>query len=121
MFDIRIAPFFAGAGCDCRPQPNADISETADSFIFNFDVPGALKEDIKIWIENDTLTVSGEKKNEAESDAERLMTERIFGKFERSFRLPSAVDKNKVSADLVDGVLAIKLPKINDSKEIHIA
>ncbi len=121
MFDIRIAPFIAGAGCDFSPQPDVDISETNDSFNFSFDIPGALKEDIKIWIDNDTLTVSGEKKYEADNNAERLVAERVFGKFERSFKLPSAVDKNNVTAELVNGVLAIKLPKINDTKEIHLS
>jgi HSP20 family protein len=120
MFNIRFSPnllHMAGAACN---SPEVDISETDTEFLFNFELPGALKDDIKIWLENDILTVSGDKKADAREQSESLVSERAFGKFERSFRLPESVDRNKVNARLVDGVLAINLPKIKQAKEILI-
>jgi HSP20 family protein len=118
MINIRLTPFMAGCGCERAAWPLVDISESNENFTLKFEIPGAAKEDIKIWIENDLLSISGEKKND--SDSERLVAEREFGKFERSFKLPSAVDRNNVLAELLDGILTIKLPKVVEANEIPI-
>jgi HSP20 family protein len=121
MFDMRIAPIVMQSGGTGDNRPDVDISETDKEYLFNFEIPGALRDDIKIWLENDVLTVSGEKKADIDGKSERLVSERSFGKFERSFRLPEPVDRNKVIAELVNGVLAIKLPKTREVKEILIS
>jgi HSP20 family protein len=99
-------------------RPDVDIVESDNEYIFKFDIPGAQRNDIKIWLENDILVISGEKK--ALDNSERLIAERSFGRFERSFRLPGPVDRNKVTAELVDGVLSIAISKVITTKEISI-
>jgi HSP20 family protein len=118
MFNLRFAPHFIRFDNTNRVWPDVDIIETADNYLFKFEIPGTLKNDIKIWLENSTLTVSGEKK--IPDNSERLIAERNFGKFERSFKLPETVDMDKVSAELLDGVLAITLLKVKIASEISI-
>jgi HSP20 family protein len=85
-------------------------------------MPGMAKEDVKIWLENDTLTVSGEKKRVVDGNATTHFSERNYGRFERSFQLPVHVDRKNVHADFVNGVLEITLPKTPESriKEVSI-
>jgi HSP20 family protein len=100
--------------------PDVDISETDDGYVFNFEIPGAVKDDIKIWLENDVLTVSGEKKSKQMDGSNKLISERSFGKFERSFKMPSGVDRNKVTAEIVDGILVVAVPKTAETKAREI-
>jgi HSP20 family protein len=118
MFNLRFAPHLIRFDNANRVRPDVDIIETADNYLFKFEIPGMHKNDIKIWLENNTLTVSGEKKIPDNSD--RLLAERSFGNFARTFKLPAPVDKDKVSAELVDGVLAITLSKAKVAAEISI-
>ena len=120
MFNVRFVPRFACAENAGLDWPNANISETDVEYVFNFDIPGTMRDDIKIWLDNDLLTVSGEKKTDSKDKVEQLVSERTFGKFERSFRLPKSVDRNKVEAELINGVLTIKLPKIIETREISV-
>jgi HSP20 family protein len=121
MFNIRFSPILRQAEDAGENRPDVDISETDKELRFSFENPGALRDDVKIWLENDILTVSGEKKTDDNDRSERLVCERSFGKFERSFRLPEPVDRNKVVAELVDGVLEIILPKAKKVTEIRIS
>jgi HSP20 family protein len=116
MINIKFNPL--DVICANVPWPLVDISESKENFSLSFEIPGALKDDIKVWIENDLLLISGEKKGD--NDLERLVAERLFGRVERSFKLPRAIDQNNVVAELVDGVLKIKLPKLIEAKEISI-
>jgi len=102
--------------------PDADIKENDNEYIFSFEIPGTLKDDIKIWLDDDVLTVSGEKRMKPGGDETVLVNERAFGKFERSFRLPSPVDRNKIKAEFVDGILVVVTPKAAETvkKEIKI-
>jgi HSP20 family protein len=69
------------------------------------------RDNVKIWVENSVLFISAEKKDgHVETDVRRL-SERRFGKFERSFRLPRMVDVNKINANFENGVLTITVPK----------
>jgi len=97
-------------------QPKVDISESAENFNFNFEIPGALKDDIKIWLDNDILVVTGQKKSSLHDGQKALYSGRDFGKFERAFRLPQYVDRNNVKAALVNGVLEVTIPKTNEAK-----
>lgn len=76
------------------------------------EVPGIDEKDIKVEIENNVLTVRGERKLEKEFKEENFRRmERHYGAFSRSFTLPSAVDAEKIEANYVHGVLAIQMPK----------
>jgi HSP20 family protein len=116
MINIKFNPL--DVRCANITWPLVDISESKEYFTLSCEIPGALKDDIKVWIEDDLLLISGEKKGD--NDLERLVAERVFGRFERSFKLPRAIDRNNVVAELVDGVLRIKLPKLLEAKEISI-
>jgi HSP20 family protein len=96
-----------------RPwSPAVDIFETEDELVLKADVPEVDMKDIDLRVENQTLTLSGERKFEKD-DARKgyHRIERAYGQFTRSFSLPSTVDTEKVEASYSNGVLSVKLPK----------
>ena len=98
-------------------SPSCDIKESEKEFIVKFDIPGVKKDQVTIEIENNRLTVSGERREEKEEkDEKHFLSETYRGSFMRSFNLPTAVDEDKVDAKYQDGVLTIKVPKIEVSK-----
>ena len=101
--------------------PNVDVSETKDNIIVTAEIPGMTKDDIKVTLNENTLTLSGEKKREKEANYHRI--ERSYGSFTRSFDLPTTVQFDKIKANYKDGVLQITLPKSEEvkPKEIPIA
>ncbi|MEJ2151770.1 MAG: Hsp20/alpha crystallin family protein [Gemmatimonadota bacterium] len=102
--------------------PAADVSETPDFLTLRLEVPGMVTEDIKIGVENNTLTVRGEKKHESKSEDETFFrSERSYGAFERSFSLPGYVNSEDVHAKLDNGVLTIRLPRREEAKSREIA
>ena len=103
------------------PRPHVDIIESADNYLFSFEIPGAMKEDVKIWLEDDILTVSGEKKEELAEGETRLLSERSFGKFEMSFRLPGGIDGSKIKAEFVNGLLMVTVPRAAEAKPKKIS
>lgn len=97
--------------------PACDLTETTKEFVIQFDIPGIKKDDVKIEIENNRLTVTGERSDKKEQeDAKSFLSETSYGSFMRSFALPTAVDENKVDAHYDSGVLTIKVPKLQTSK-----
>ena len=85
------------------------------------EVPGMLKEEIKINISENTLTIKGEKKEEKKEDDHNYhRVERRYGTFQRSFTLPTQIRGNKVKATYKDGVLTITLPKKEEVKPKEI-
>lgn len=97
--------------------PACNFKESNTEYIVQFDIPGVKKSDVKIEIENNRLTVSGEREEtKEEKDARHFLTETYYGSFMRSFNLPSAVDENKVDAQYDSGVLTIKVPKLHATK-----
>lgn len=94
-----------------RPwTPPMDIFETENELVMRMDVPDINMQDVDIRMENDTLTIRGERKfDQAQGTAHRI--ERSYGTFARSFSLPKSVDTEKVRADYRGGVLTITLPK----------
>jgi HSP20 family protein len=93
--------------------PRTDIVENAKSFDVHVSLPGLKKEDIKIDVEGDMLTISGERKLKNETNEEKFhMVESFYGKFSRSFNLPENVDKENIDAELADGILKLSIPKI---------
>lgn len=102
--------------------PAVDIRETDDSLTVFCEIPGLKKEDVSITLENNVLTISGERKFEKETKEQSYhRMERSYGKFSRSFSLPSNLETSKVDASVQDGVLRISLPKVEAAKPRRIA
>jgi HSP20 family protein len=101
--------------------PNVDISESPEGYEIHAELPGVKPEDVKISLENDVLTLSGEKRQEVKEEKHgQLRTERVYGRFERSFSLPSTVQAERVRASFEEGVLKIELPKAETAKSRQI-
>lgn len=102
--------------------PSVDIEETDKDYILNFDIPGVKKEDIRVDLHENTLTVSGERVEEHEEKEKKgaVRSERFFGTFQRSFTLPGTIRADHVKADYSDGVLCLKIPKPEQSKTQQI-
>ena len=104
--------------------PAVDVYEDEHSLTLKLEVPGLNEEDINVTLENNTLTVSGERKFEKEEKEENFhRIERRYGSFTRTFRLPNTVDSEKVEAGYDKGVLKITLAKRAEAepKTIKIA
>lgn len=101
--------------------PATDIFEDNDGLKIAVELPGLKPEDVKVTVENQTLTIRGEKKQIAEEKSTRVHRyERTYGSFERSFTLPSFVDNDKVAAKFDNGVLTVALPKAEKAKPREI-
>jgi HSP20 family protein len=97
--------------------PNLDVSETKDALIVKADVPGMEAKDIQVSLQEQMLTIKGEKKQEKEEKDENFhRVERSYGAFMRAVRLPVPVDAGKVAASFKNGVLTITLPKTPGGK-----
>lgn len=101
-----------------RPwSPAVDIFETENELVLKADVPEVALQDIDVHVENQTLTLSGERKFESQDNSKGFhRIERSYGQFTRSFSLPSTVDPEKVAAEYHNGVLTVKLPKKEAAK-----
>lgn len=98
-------------------HPAADIYENKDEYVFKVELPGISKDDIGIEFEKGTLTIKGERKAEKEVKEENCHRfERAYGMFSRSFSLPRNVDDKKISANMKDGILEVKVPKAEEAK-----
>lgn len=101
--------------------PPVDIYEDEHSYTLKLEVPGIEEKDIDVRLENNTLTVSGERKYEKEEKEENFRRlERRYGSFTRSFTVPNTVDAENVAADYDKGVLKIKLLKKAEAKPKQI-
>ena len=100
-----------------------EISETDEHLTVEVELPGFDRDDIKVNLDKNVLTISGERKFEADSDQKRRyhLTERSYGRFARSFTLPGTVDADKIQASYKDGLLALSLPKVEAAKPREIA
>lgn len=97
--------------------PSADLSETDKAVEVRMDLPGVKPEEIDIQLNNNVLTVSGERSEEKEEKGRTYhRVERRAGKFARSFTLPCAVAEDEVAAEHHDGILTITLPKTEEAK-----
>jgi HSP20 family protein len=117
----RLSPWFGrialrGGGDETMTTsawaPLVDITEDDKEYLIKVELPEIKREDVKVTVENGTLTISGERKFEKEEkDKKYHRVERAYGSFVRSFALPEGTDGSKVSADYKDGVLKVHLPK----------
>lgn len=98
--------------------PVVDVTETPEEYRFVAELPGLKKEEVKLSWENDVLTLRGEKLREVKKDDEERkyhLFERTYGTFARSFTLPEKIVPEKIAAEMVDGVLTVKVPKAPDN------
>eukprot|EP01147_Barroeca_monosierra_P010609 gene10609-2731_t len=96
---------------------SCDIVEKKDAHVFTMDTPGMKKEDVNIEVENNILTVSGERKSSHEQKDDKVhRVERHYGQFKRSFALPDDTDPSKIKAKFDNGTLCIEVPKSEQKK-----
>jgi len=101
--------------------PAVDIAEHDDEYLVKVELPGVNKDDVKLTLENNILTIRGEKKQEKETKKENYhRVERSYGTFQRSFTLPAAVKAEKIDASYKDGILIVSLPKAEEAKPKQI-
>ena len=99
-------------------SPAVDISESKDSYVIHAELPGVKKDEVKITMQDNIVTIRGEKKAENEKKEENYhRVERTYGMFERSFTLPGPVKNENIEAKFDDGVLSIVLPKTEEARE----
>jgi HSP20 family protein len=101
--------------------PAADIYDTKDNYVLKIEVPGLSKKDVNIEVEDNILSVKGERKEEKDEKKDGYRrTERHSGVFYRAFRLPRNVDAGKIGASLKDGILELKVAKPEEIKPKNI-
>lgn len=102
-------------------MPPVDVIEERETIRLVAELPGVKPEDVKISIENNVLTLQGEKKKEEEREDDKAYRfERTYGMFERSFTLPATIDADKIVAKYESGLLTILLPKVEAAKPRQI-
>jgi HSP20 family protein len=112
---------FDGESVGSAWTPTVDIREDREHVTIMMDVPGVRPEDVKISVENNVLTIRGEKQQVEERNDERWHRyERSYGVFERSFTLPSTVNPERIEATGDNGVLTVRIPKSEQAKPREI-
>ena len=106
-----------GLGMGASIEPAVDVFETEDAIELRAEVPGLTADDVKIDLNENVLTLSGERRLEHDETREGYRRiERSYGRFVRSFTLPRHVDAEQIEASLANGVLVVKLPKREEEK-----
>ncbi len=101
--------------------PAVDVFEEKDAVRIMAELPGVKADEVRISLENNVLTIRGEKKQTAEERTERVHRyERRYGAFERSFTVPTSIDADHIKAAYEDGVLTLTLPKVERAKPRQI-
>jgi len=102
--------------------PPVDIYETEDKIVLKAELPEVDKKDVDIKVDDNTLTIQGERKFDKETKKENYhRIERAYGKFSRSFSLPNTIDKEKIKATYKDGILELIMPKKEETKPKQIS
>jgi HSP20 family protein len=97
--------------------PHVEVSEDKKAYEITAELPGVEEKDVNLSLQDDVLTLSGEKKSEHEEKKEGYhMSERSYGSFRRSFRLPDDVNADRISAKFDKGVMTITLPRVAGAK-----
>lgn len=96
-------------------KPKCDIEETPEAFLLSLDLPGIKEEDIHVELDDGYLTISGERTKDYKSTENGVSrSEKYYGKFERSFRLPDGVTEKDIEAHYESGVLELMVPKVKE-------
>ncbi|MGB9720155.1 MAG: Hsp20/alpha crystallin family protein [bacterium] len=121
IYDSMVRRFFAP---EVRSwMPAIDIAENNGNIEVRAEIPGVNKEDLKVTVDGDLLSISGERKKESETKDKKFhRIERYYGRFSRTINLPYSVEADKVKASYKDGILNITLPKPESvkTKEIEV-
>ncbi len=115
--DDFLRRFFGEPDTAGRPvalSPAVDVAEDDGAYMVTAELPGFSGDDVKVEVEDGVLSFSAERSEESEQRTEgrRVVCERRFGTFSRSFRLPEDVDADAITADLKDGLLTLTVPKV---------
>lgn len=118
--DDLLEDFFGGSTGD-KPlagiAPRFDVSETDGAVLIEAELPGLDEKEIELTLKNNVLTLKGEKKREEETETKtRYISERSYGHFQRSIQIGSEVDDENVQASFKNGVLTIRIPKLEPEK-----
>lgn len=98
-------------------RPMVDTYEKDDAIMIKAELPGLKKDDVSIDVNNNVLSIKGERKDEENVEEDNYYRrERFYGKFQRAFTLPDNVDTDKIEASFKDGILEVKVPKTEESK-----
>lgn len=128
---MRLQHFMNCMSEDCRSaeesmdtiswRPSVNLVELDDKFEVSAELPGMSRDDVKVELQDNILTISGEKHAESENvDRNLYINERSFGSFKRSFNLPSLVESDKISAKFDAGILTVTMPKAEEAKPKQI-
>lgn len=124
LFDEALGPWSTGwenGTVGSAWVPPVDVFESQEHIKLVAELPGVRPEDVKISLENNVLTLKGEKKQVAEEQTERVHRyERVYGLFERTFTLPSTVDAERIQASYGHGMLTVLLPKVERARPREI-
>lgn len=122
MFEEFFSPFTQGSSLSQTLSPRLNVSENDSAFEVQAEMPGVKKEDVKVAIENQRVTIEGECKRESEQrEGESILySERSASKFLRSFMLPVEVDETSAQAHMEHGVLTLTLPKKQGTQATRI-
>ena len=101
--------------------PSCEVSEKGNHYIMKFDLPGVYKDDVKVAIDKNQMTVTAERREEKKSaDDKSIMSEISYGTYQRTFTMPTPLDEKKVEAKFENGVLTVTLPKAETSQAKQI-
>ncbi len=121
LLDTLWEPFNLEPLFETAEMAPVDMMETDDEYKLRVELPGLEKDDVKIALNQNVLTISGEKKEEDTKENKSFHKKEIrYGWFERSFTLPGDIDEGKVKAKMKNGVLTIQVPKRESAKPKRI-
>lgn len=123
LYDLnrRMNSVFEGYNYRENNWGRTNLYESADDYVIVSRLPGVNKDDLEITLKDNTLHISGDRKKRSNEDSSLHLNERYSGKFERNFILNEKVDPDKVSAEIKNGLLVVKLSKSAETKPRKIA
>jgi HSP20 family protein len=121
LFNFPLGGATLADGATVPWVPALEVYEEKDGYVVTVELPGVNKEDVKLSLEQGTLTIAGERKNETKAETATVYhSERFYGRFQRTVNLPETVATSQVKAAYKDGVLTVTLPKSEEAKPKQI-
>lgn len=119
IFNTPLFANWEGFNVPSAYNPKVRITEDRDNFYINMELPGMSKEDVKLSVENNVLSINGTKKQEKKTEETNLIVNEIYyGEFSRSFNLSNDIKIDSINAEFKDGVLNITMPKVEEAKPV---
>jgi HSP20 family protein len=121
FFEPTFFPLGASRALETMWEPTLDLSETEKEFIVRLEAPGMARDDFDVDLDRNLLTISGKREfHKEEKGEDYLWQERQEGRFMRTIRLPTLVQEDKIEAGYIDGVLQVKLPKLQPTAKTKV-